>query len=135
MWLEQGKTEAIGTPQEVIRAYQRRDIELAQTERRARRQTAARWGDGAAEIVEAWIEDADGTRRDVVSQGEQVTFRARIRFVDTMEDPIFGVTFKSEDGKGVFITNTLFDHVETGSFGAGEEADYSVRFSAHFGDG
>jgi ABC-type polysaccharide/polyol phosphate transport system ATPase subunit len=135
MWLEKGKVEALGTPEEVIRAYQRRDLELAQGERRARRQTAARWGDGAAEIVEAWVEDAQGKRQDVVSQGIEVTFKARARFVDAMEDPIFGVTFKSEDGKAVFATNTMFDHIETGDFKPGDELVYSVRFTAHFGDG
>jgi ABC-type polysaccharide/polyol phosphate transport system ATPase subunit len=135
LWLEKGELEAIGTPQEVIRAYQRRDIELAQGERRARRQTAARWGDGAAEVVEAWIEDADGRRQEVVSQGAEVTLRARIRFVDAMEDPILGVTFKDEDGRAVFSTNTRFDHVETGAFEAGDETVYSVRFAVHLADG
>jgi energy-coupling factor transporter ATP-binding protein EcfA2 len=135
MWLEGGSVEAIGTPQDVIRAYQRKDIEMAQSERHARRQTAARWGDGAAEVVEAWIEDGGGARRDVVSQGTPVTFRARISFVEPMEDPIFGVTFRDEDGRDVFATNTRFDHVETGSFEAGQETMYSVRFDAHLADG
>jgi len=135
LWLEGGRLEEIGTPQEVIRAYQRRDIELAQGERRARRQSAARWGDGAAEVLDAWIEDAAGQRQEVVSQGTEVTLRARIRFVDTMEDPIFGVTFKDEDGRSVFSTNTRFDHVATGTFEAGDETVYSVRFEVHLADG
>jgi hypothetical protein len=120
----------------VIRAYQRRDIELAQSERHARRaQTLSRWGDGVAEILDAWIEDAGGERREVVSQGDEVALRARVRFVETMEDPIFGVTFKDEDGRAVFITNTMFDQVGTGRFAAGEEALYTIRFAASFGDG
>jgi len=52
-----------------------------------------------------------------------------------MEDPIFGVTFKDEDGRAVFSTNTRFDHVETGTFEAGEETIYSVRFEVHLADG
>jgi ABC-type polysaccharide/polyol phosphate transport system ATPase subunit len=135
MWLEQGQVEAIGTPQDVIRAYQRRDLELAQGERKGRPQTAARWGDGAAEVVEAWVEDDAGQRQDVVSQGTEVTLRVRIRFVDAMEDPIFGVTFADEDGRAVFSTNTSFDHVETGVFQPGEETLYSLRFAVHLADG
>jgi ABC-type polysaccharide/polyol phosphate transport system ATPase subunit len=135
MWLEGGEVEAIGPPQDVIRSYRQRDIELAQTERHARLQTAARWGDGAAEIVEAWIEGADGQRQDVVSQGETVTFKARARFAQAMENPILGVTFKSEDGKAVFATNTMFDHIQTGDFGAGDELVYAVSFALHFGIG
>jgi ABC-type polysaccharide/polyol phosphate transport system ATPase subunit len=135
MWLEGGEIEAVGAPHDVIRAYRQRDIELAQAEHHARRQTAARWGDGAAEIVEAWIEDAAGQRQEVISQGETVTFKARARFVEAMEDPILGVTFKGEDGKAVFITNTLFDRVATGSFEPGDEVEYAIRFALQFGDG
>ena len=135
MWLEGGSVAAVGAPHEVIRAYRQRDIEMAQAARHARAQTAMRWGDGAAEIVEAWIEDAAGRRQDVLSQAEPVTFKARARFSEPMEDPILGVTFKSEDGKAVFITNTLFDRVVTGSFEAGDEVVYSLRFALHFGDG
>ena len=93
------------------------------------------WGDGAAEIVEAWVEDAAGERREVVSQGAELTFKARARFVEPMSDPILGVTFKDEEGKAVFITNTLFDRVTTGNFDAGDEVTYTIRFLAHFGDG
>jgi Wzt C-terminal domain len=135
MWLEGGNVEAVGAPQDVIRAYRQRDIEMAQASRHTRTQTAARWGDGAAEIVEAWIEDSDGHRQDVLSQGETVIFKARARFSEAMEDPILGVTFKSEDGRAVFITNTLFDRVVTGIFEPGDEAVYALRFALHFGDG
>ncbi len=135
MWLEQGEVRAIGSPQDVIRAYQRRDIELAQGERRRRRQTVARWGDGAAEVLDAWIEDPAGERREVLLQGAELTFEARIRFVDAMDDPIFGVTFKNEEGKAVFVTNTRFDHLSTGRFGPGDEATYCIRFVVNFGDG
>src|SRR5262249_17533745 len=110
-------------------------IDIAQATRHARAQTAARWGDGAAEIVEAWVEDSGGRRLDVVSQGDTVVFRARARFAEPMDDPILGVTFKSEDGKAVFITNTLYDRVETGSFEPGDEIRYSIRFALYFGDG
>jgi ABC-2 type transport system ATP-binding protein len=135
MWLEGGDLEAIGAPQDVIRAYQRRDIELAQGDHHMRGQTTARWGDGAAEIVEAWIEDADGQPQEVVSQGATVTFKSRARFLAPMADPVLGVSFKGEDGNAVFITNTLFDHVVTGSFEPGDEVVYSIRFVMHFADG
>jgi ABC-type polysaccharide/polyol phosphate transport system ATPase subunit len=135
MWLEGGEVEAIGHPRDVIGSYQRRDIEMAQSEHHARGQTTARWGDGAAEIVEAWIEDSDGLRQEVVSQGALVTFKVRARFIAAMTDPILGVTFKGEDGNAVFITNTMFDHVATGSFESHEEVVYSIRFVVHFADG
>src|SRR4051794_147919 len=73
MWLEDGKVAAIGDPADVIGDYRRRDIEIARTDVDARRQTSTRWGDGAAEIVDAWVEDADGARSYVVPQGIEVT--------------------------------------------------------------
>jgi hypothetical protein len=85
--------------------------------------------------VEAWLEDGNGTRQEVVVQGAEVTFKARARFVEAMDEPILGVTFKDEDGRAVFITNTRFDHVSTGAFSPGDEVLYTIRFTAHFGDG
>jgi ABC-type polysaccharide/polyol phosphate transport system ATPase subunit len=134
VWLEGGEVAAIGDPVEVIGAYRRRDLELAHADQSDRPQTTERWGDGSAEIVEAWIEDAEGNRRDVVPQSERVTLRVRAHCVVAMEHPILGATFKGEDGRTVFVTNTMFDHVTTGSFGPGDDILYSVGFDVHFGD-
>ena len=35
----------------------------------------------------------------------------------------------------MFATNTMYDHIETGGFGVGEEALYSVEFRAAFSGG
>jgi hypothetical protein len=135
MWLERGELAAIGDPRRVIADYRRRDIELAQEGERRLTQSESRWGDGTAEVVEAWVEDARGNRVDVVPQSEQVTCHVRVRFVEAMEEPIFGLSVKSESGVPVFVTNTMFDHVRTGSFDAGEEVRYSVSFETELVDG
>jgi ABC-type polysaccharide/polyol phosphate transport system ATPase subunit len=133
--LEAGKVAAIGKPREVIAAYRRHDLERAQGDELPQGQTASRWGDGSADIVDAWFEDANGTRVGVVSQGDAVRFSYRVRFAQAMTEPIFGVIFTSADGKAVFATNTMYDHVSTGSFQAEEEALYSLEFRAHFAGG
>ena len=82
----------------MIRTYRQHDLEQAQRRAQRPEQTSTRWGDGAAEIVDAWFEDAGGRRQEALAQGEQVTFCASIRFKDSMEQPVFGVIVRNEDG-------------------------------------
>ena len=69
--LEQGEVVADGDPHDVIMDYRQRDLEAAQARHAAPAEGAQRWGDGAAEIVDAWFEDATGRRQDVFAQGER----------------------------------------------------------------
>jgi ABC-type polysaccharide/polyol phosphate transport system ATPase subunit len=134
--LERGGMAAIGGPLDVIRGYRQLNLEQDQAEAAsAAAEGIGRWGDGAAEIVEAWIEDAEGVRREIVRQEESMAIVARIRFRDKMEAPVFGVIVKNEQGHHVFVTNTLFDAVETGVFSPGDEVLYRLRFEALFSDG
>jgi hypothetical protein len=94
-----------------------------------------RWGDGAAEIVDVWLEDARGARQTALPQGEPATLRVLIRFQRPLEEPVFGVILKNERGEHVVVTNTLFEGVQPGSFEPGEEALYSVTFEVHLADG
>ena len=135
MWLERGEVAAIGEPPDVIGEYRRRDLELEQAAGPARKQTVARWGDGAAEIVDVWIERRDGERLSVVPQGQHVAIAARVRFERVMEEPAFGVIVKGERGEHVVVANTILDGVATGRFQPGEEALFTLRFEAHLGDG
>src|SRR4029079_5934352 len=135
LWLEDGEGAALGDPAEVIGDYRRRGIALARSDVDERRQTSTRWGDDSAEIVDAWVEDPDGAKVYVVPQGIEVTVRARVRFKRGMESPIFGLTLKAEDGRPLFVTNTMFDHIGTGTYEAGDEALYSVRFPVVLADG
>lgn len=136
MWLERGEVAAIGEPREVIGDYRRRDLELAQQqEGQALSQTAARWGDGAAEILDVWLEGPDSRRLSVVPQGQSVAIAAKVRFNRAMDEPVLGVIVKGEHGEHVLVANTILDGIPTGRFEAGEEALFTMRFDAHLGDG
>ena len=52
-----------------------------------------------------------------------------------MQSPVFGVIVKDERGEHVFVTNTMLDGVDTGSYAAGEEVLYSVTLELHFAQG
>jgi ABC-type polysaccharide/polyol phosphate transport system ATPase subunit len=136
MLLEQGEVAAIGEPREVVRTYRQHDMDEAQARGdEVREMGPGRWGDGAAEIEDAWFEDADGSRLQTLPQGEVAVFRALIRFRQPMEDPVFGAIVKNERADHVFVTNTMFDGVDTGVFAAGERAVYSVRFDVPLAEG
>jgi ABC-type polysaccharide/polyol phosphate transport system ATPase subunit len=135
MLLERGEVAAIGDPEDVIRTYRQHDLELAQHGPALREQTAVRWGDGAAEVVDTWFEDARGNRQGVIAQGELAVLKVRIRFAEQMQDPVFGAIVKNEHDVHAFVTNTLFDGIATGSFEPGDEAVYSVSFEAQLADG
>jgi ABC-type polysaccharide/polyol phosphate transport system ATPase subunit len=136
--LDQGQVVAIGEPHEVVQVYRQRNLEEQQAEPQPGTppaQPAERWGDGSAKIVEAWVENGSGKRPRVFRQGETAVFKARIRFERQMVAPIFGVVVKNERGDNAFVSNTLWDSVETGTFEPGDEAVYTLRFPAHLSDG
>ena len=135
--LERGRVAAIGEPREVTQIYRQHNLEEEQADTASEPETKARdrWGDGAAEIVDCWFEDSSGEQQTVLRQGEPATFRARVRFLEPMAEPIFGAIFKNEEADHSFVTNTMFDNLETGHFAAGEEAVYALTFDVHLVDG
>ncbi|MBS1868503.1 MAG: ABC transporter ATP-binding protein [Actinobacteria bacterium] len=96
----------------------------------------ARAGDGRAQIVEAWFEDEHG---DVASgsleTGRPCAFAARVRFAAEVEDPLFGVTLENADRDHVMSASTLWTEPRSGSFAAGEELVFRVRFTNVFAPG
>jgi ABC-type polysaccharide/polyol phosphate transport system ATPase subunit len=83
--------------------------------------------DGSAEILEAWLEDDEGERTDVLHNRMPCTFRARVRFHQPQEHPLFGVLFQDAQGNPVWGANNV-QGPKSGSFDAGEEIVYSFRF-------
>ena len=135
--LDHGKIAAIGEPHEVVQVYQQRNLQEEQAEQRAEPLDRGRnrWGDGAAEIEDAWFENEAGQRQRVFRQGEMVVFKARTRFARRMDSPIFGFIVRNERGEVALGMNTLWDGINTDSFEPGDEALYSVSFPALLTDG
>jgi len=115
--LERGEVVAVGDPRQVVNAYRRANLDQEQTEHAREATERGRWGDGAAEIVDAWFEDEEGTRQEILVQSKSVTFRAVIRFHRPMEHPVFGFILRNERSDDVFVTNTMFDTSRRGCSG------------------
>jgi len=122
--LEQGEVVAIGDPEEVGDRY----LELNFTRATGPVATAERPGDGAARIIDGWLEDEAGERVDQVLHGSWCVFRALVHFDEPVDDPSLTVAFRNEHGHNVLIATTIIGLDETGSFRRGEQVRFSVRF-------
>jgi ABC-type polysaccharide/polyol phosphate transport system ATPase subunit len=128
MLLEKGEMVYIGDPEIVGDKYLEMNFgrvsdeeELGSSEHRS--------GDGEARVVEAWVEDAAGTRLGAIPQGQRMTLRARVRFNVEVEDPAASVYILNGDHQAVLIATTQQAHERTGRFAAGEEVVFSYTFN------
>ncbi len=86
-----------------------------------------RWGDGKARIVEAWFEDAEGKRADVLVTGEPCAYAARVRFDQEVTDPLFGVNVHNVDGDRLLTANNVLEP-PSGTFLPGDEIEFRISF-------
>jgi ABC-2 type transport system ATP-binding protein len=136
MLFERGRVVEIGDARSVIHTYRQINLEQEQRKRgESTRTDAGRWGDRGAEILDAWFEDESGTRQEVLGQASKVTLKVRIRFRQGIERPVFGAILKNEQGDHVFVTNTMFDGIDTGVYSAGDEVVYRISLDMHVADG
>jgi ABC-type polysaccharide/polyol phosphate transport system ATPase subunit len=126
--LERGELVERGDPQTVGNRYL--EINFAADHKPSTEED--RFGDGSADIFEAWFEDEHGVRASTLPSGRPCTFAARVRFREPVENPIFGVVFQNSRRDTVFTTNTLATDPEPGTFAPGEEATFRVSFDLLF---
>jgi hypothetical protein len=87
-----------------------------------------RMGDGHAEIVSGWFEDGAGERVAGVPAGAPCAFAARVRFVEPVDDPLFGVVLQNDRRETVLAASTLWSDPTPGRYEPGDEVTYRVRF-------
>jgi ABC-type polysaccharide/polyol phosphate transport system ATPase subunit len=128
--LERGKLIEIGDPQIVGNRYL--EVNFAKEKERPASDEEDRFGEGGAEIFEAWFEDEHGARATTLRWGRPCTFVARVRFREPVENAIFDVVFQNARRDTVFTANTLATDPEPGSFAPGEEATFRLSFDLLF---
>jgi ABC-type multidrug transport system ATPase subunit len=127
MLLERGDVVALGDPDEIGNRYLELNFSRAARSDAVNLSTE-RMGDGKAEIVEAWFEDEHGERTATVPSGGRATFAARVRFLEPVDDPLFGVVLQNERKETVLAASNLWSNPRSGRFGAGQEASYRIAF-------
>ena len=127
MLLERGRIVAIGEPDEVADRYLELNFEsIGEVSGNGRGST--RGGDGAARVVDAWIEDEHGARQGALPQGRACSIRATIRFEQPLEDPVVAVAVVNAEHQNVFVASSAARGQRSGRFGAGETADLTLSF-------
>jgi ABC-type polysaccharide/polyol phosphate transport system ATPase subunit len=130
--IERGRLQMIGRPDDVSASY----VDVAfDAGAREGPQEGERSGDGTAELLEAWWEDERGERTDTLRQGQSFGFHARVRFNEPAENPAIAVVFENEQRQPLLATSTDWAGENTGRFGTGDEAEFSVRLEMAFAPG
>jgi len=132
IFLLNGRIEAEGSPKHVIDKYiavvLERQKAYESTERRVHPNATNRHGDGSSEILDAALLDAAGQACRMVTSGETVTIRIRIRFRRDGVEPMVGILIRNRIGMEIYGTNTNIEQVELGTFSKGEELEIDFRF-------
>ncbi len=86
-----------------------------------------RFGNGKAEMVEAWFEDGGGRRAALLKSGEPCAFCVRTVFHEPVENPLLGVSIYNDLDNPVLGFNNV-QLGPSGTFGAGDEMVFRIRF-------
>ena len=145
--LEHGRMVELGDPEVVGNRYlelnfseQARAAEAAETaedvsaeapQREPEVEAPLRYGDGRAEILEAWFEDADGRRTDVLQHGRHAIFAAKVRFNETLEDPLIGLNLVNSHRDHCLSASNL-KGPKLGTCRAGQELTFRIGFDCIF---
>jgi ABC-type polysaccharide/polyol phosphate transport system ATPase subunit len=128
MLLERGEQRMIGEPERVAAEYVEVNFGRDRTSEPAKAEEPERYGDGMAEIVDAWFTDDVGEPTDMLRQGESCGFHARVRFHTDVQHPAIAVLLENDRHHPVFATSTEWIEERTGSFAAGDEVVFTVEF-------
>ena len=85
------------------------------------------YGSGLAEFEDFCAYDNTGNITNSIIKGEDFTVKVKVRFFETVQDPIFALSFKNRQGTEITGTNTMFEKITTGCPGPGDE--YVVTFT------
>ena len=72
------------------------------------------YGQRQAEIVDFAVIDSFGNFGNMLEKGQPFSVKARIRFNETVKNPIFTFTIKNPKGTDITGTNTMYERVDTG---------------------
>lgn len=142
--LERGKKIGEGEPKEIIDMYKKVLVgqldATSNTNKSAEVSSGKKWkdlmqlnpnmdeyGSGLAEFEDYCAYDNTGTITNTIIKGEEFTVKVKVRFFESVQDPIFALSFKNMQGTEITGTNTMFEKITTGTPAAGET--YTVTFT------
>lgn len=72
-----------------------------------------------AEILDTKLFDKESKEKNVFKNGDQISVKVIINFIERVANPIFGIIIKDSSGRPLFVTNTYFKKINTGVFEKG----------------
>ncbi len=129
VWLDRGEVVATGTAIEVVDRYRGHIVEVQGGGEVGKWQGGAIYGSGAMSITDIRLETAPGT--DTVTTGDAVAVCFRATANEAVENPVFGLIVRANDGTYLYDTNTLWRRQATGDLGAGEALEVRFDLTAH----
>ena len=85
------------------------------------------YGNGQAEVIDYGIFDENGNYLQSIDNAKNVILKSKIRFNDTINEPIFTMTLKDFNGLEVCGTNTLIEKIATGKYQNGDIVEVSFK--------
>lgn len=85
------------------------------------------YGDKRAEIIDFGIFDENGEINNTISKMRPFSIKMKIKFHETIENPIFAFSIKDTKGTELTGTNTIIEDIDTGIVKAGEEVTIEFR--------
>lgn len=85
------------------------------------------YGNGQAEVIDYGIFDEKGNYLQSIDNGKEVVLKSKIKFNDTVNEPIFTMTLKDFNGLEVCGTNTLIEKIATGKYQKGDVVEVSFK--------
>jgi len=135
MLLERGEVVALGEARTVARRYMQLNFAV-RDESGALPQLAGSWeGDGTAVIIDAWAQDGDGVRGQVIEQGTPCAVVMRVQFEADAEAPVFGFVLNDEQHRPVLAASSDSVDEPTGRFSRGDVVDVWASFDNWYAPG
>jgi ABC-type polysaccharide/polyol phosphate transport system ATPase subunit len=130
MLVDRGRVVEVGDPEHIGGAYLELNFQGGEGAAAGRRHAddPDRHGDGRAELLDLWLQDARGATVDHVAQGDDVVIKAVIAFRAPMEHPSVGLVVEDAEQRAVLACNTLWQQERTGVYRAGDRATMTLRF-------
>ena len=85
-------------------------------------------GDGRAVIERAWFSLPDGEEATTLPNGKRTTFTMQVRFVEQVENPVFGLTLRSSAAIPLLTIASDWGSTPAGVFQAGESVLWKTTF-------
>lgn len=70
------------------------------------------YGDGKARIIDFVLTDQNGVPSNAIEKGTEFAVKMKVRFQETVQEPIFAFSIKNLQGTEITGTNTLFEKAD-----------------------